>query len=253
MNRKEFHNLVKNPGQIDRAAVSDLREVLQLFPWFQTAHLLLLKGLSNIDDVRFDHQLKESAPHIADRAALYFLINSDITCRERDNGPAESPREPAATAEPGRPEQPVFSRSDMADEISRAGDFGSLLDIEGPATSARQDQPTEMPQDSLMPETELLELEVTSSPADLIDRFIELNPRIAPPRERDSDAAEDLSEPHTADKGTFLSETLARIYTGQGYYARAIQIYEKLCLKYPEKSSYFAAQIERINDLIKNG
>jgi hypothetical protein len=61
----------------------------------------------------------------------------------------------------------------------------------------------------------------------------------------------DLSETGAEEKGSFITETLAKIYINQGYYSRAINIYEKLSLQYPEKSAYFAGRIEKINDLIK--
>ncbi len=43
-----------------------------------------------------------------------------------------------------------------------------------------------------------------------------------------------------------VSETLANILTLQEKYDKALQMYEKLSLKYPEKSRYFADQIEKI-------
>ncbi|MBP5259544.1 MAG: hypothetical protein J6Z12_02775 [Paludibacteraceae bacterium] len=49
-----------------------------------------------------------------------------------------------------------------------------------------------------------------------------------------------------------LTETLANIYIRQKRYEKAIGIFEKLNLKYPEKSTYFASRIKEIEELIKN-
>jgi len=87
--------------------------------------------------------------------------------------------------------------------------------------------------------------------ADLIDKFISTSPRIEPKRERTDQPVEDLAQQYIEEKGAFVTETLARIYVNQGYYSKAIDIYEKLSLKFPEKSGYFAAQIEKIKAIIK--
>ena len=47
---------------------------------------------------------------------------------------------------------------------------------------------------------------------------------------------------------TLVSETLAGIYVEQELYPRAIEIYKKLILLYPEKSAYFASLIEKVKD-----
>ena len=53
---------------------------------------------------------------------------------------------------------------------------------------------------------------------------------------------------HTGDLG-FYTETLAQIYAEQGYFDQAKHIYSKLILAYPEKSAYFAALIQKMNEL----
>jgi hypothetical protein len=84
----------------------------------------------------------------------------------------------------------------------------------------------------------------------LIDAFIESNPRIVPkqapgetPIEQEDISLESLKEPEDA-----VSESLANIYIIQKHYDKAIRIYEKLCLKYPEKRVYFAGQIEKLRN-----
>jgi len=48
------------------------------------------------------------------------------------------------------------------------------------------------------------------------------------------------------DQGKFVTETLAEIYLNQGLWDKAINAYEILSLKYPEKSGFFADRIKEI-------
>ena len=49
-----------------------------------------------------------------------------------------------------------------------------------------------------------------------------------------------------------MTETLAKIYVKQGKYEDALKAYKILCLKYPEKISLFANQIDFIKNKLKN-
>jgi hypothetical protein len=82
----------------------------------------------------------------------------------------------------------------------------------------------------------------------LIDKFIEQNPKIIPSPIKG--AIEDMSSESIKEHESFFTDTLAKIYIKQGNYAKAIFAYEKLSLKYPEKSTYFAGQISEIKKLI---
>jgi hypothetical protein len=85
----------------------------------------------------------------------------------------------------------------------------------------------------------------------LIDKFLASNPRIVPDREYLPDSSAAMKSLLSDDEDLF-SETLAKIYIRQEHFDKAILTYEKLSLKYPEKSIYFAGQIEKIKELVKN-
>jgi hypothetical protein len=91
-----------------------------------------------------------------------------------------------------------------------------------------------------------------SNKNDLIDTFIKNQPAISRQKVNFYDAKE-VAANSIVDQENIVSETLANIYLDQCHYEKAINIYEKLNLKYPEKSSYFAALIEkaRLEDINK--
>ncbi len=80
-------------------------------------------------------------------------------------------------------------------------------------------------------------------PKELVDKFIAAEPRIVPQKAEFFSPA-NASKKSMTDDGEIVSETLAKVYAAQGNIPKAIRIYEKLSLLNPEKSSYFAAQIE---------
>ncbi len=85
----------------------------------------------------------------------------------------------------------------------------------------------------------------------LIDKFLSSNPRIVPQKNYKSNSLQSDSSV-LLENSELFSETLAKIYIKQEHYDKAILTYEKLCLKYPEKNIYFATQIKKIKELIKN-
>lgn len=79
---------------------------------------------------------------------------------------------------------------------------------------------------------------------ELIDKFLEERPKITPRKE-------DFSLLNIADnfedtENQFVTETLAKVYLAQGHLNKAIEAYEILGLKYPEKNTFFA---DRIRDI----
>lgn len=85
---------------------------------------------------------------------------------------------------------------------------------------------------------------------DLIDKFIESNPKIVPVK--NASVTPINIEKSTQDNSYLMTETLAKVYLEQKKYQKAIQAYEILILKYPEKSSFFADRISDIRLLQQN-
>jgi hypothetical protein len=303
MNRNDFLRMIRNSGPSDRIAIGEVNELINIFPYFQSAYMLLLKGLQNTSDVRFENQLRISAIHIADREVLYYLLKQPVAVIDSHSESAkdmiiasEHVAESQQTViESGRNSQdlineieklsagdikskPVTDHSVIISEKSGNSDSDATIFLIDKDSGTVEEKITYMDPGFSFPETpDLLELEseeTGSSEAalemnmeyheqkpsfqsekqlksELIDKFILANPRIEPSRDKSENPVEDISKQFVEEKDRFVTETLARIYISQGYFSKAIDIYEKLSLKFPEKSSYFATQIEKVKDLIK--
>jgi hypothetical protein len=309
MNRTDFLNMITGTYPVNRQMLSEVYDLIEIFPYFQSAHMLLLKGLQNCGDVKFENQLRNSAIHIADREVLYYLFNTKISpvveqpekktdisaTEDLDYETQQVVIESATNSErlisefeEGSGDAKTDAHQDsllnthvhsilISTEADNNETAGMMLmnDVEPPQND---DKIVFMDPGILIPETgDLLELDIDEtgqdfaediieSPAqfkneeinskkqlqaELIDKFIVTNPRIEPNKDKSDSPAEDISQPFVEERGGFFTETLARIYVNQGYYSKAIDIYEKLSLKFPEKSSYFASQIEKVKEYIK--
>jgi hypothetical protein len=86
----------------------------------------------------------------------------------------------------------------------------------------------------------------------IIENFLKKQPGTRILSSSGKDTPVDISERSVTEHDDFLTETLAEIYISQNNFKKAIESFEKLSLKYPEKSIYFAARIEEIKKLLNN-
>ncbi len=84
---------------------------------------------------------------------------------------------------------------------------------------------------------------------ELIDRFLEENPKIIPQEKEHPQV--DVKTSAKIDSEELMTETLAKVYLEQKKYKKALQAYKILSLKYPEKSSFFASRIKAVKKLQK--
>ncbi|MBO73296.1 MAG: hypothetical protein CMD35_06750 [Flavobacteriales bacterium] len=79
MNKEVFNHLLKNPAHVDPKHKSDLKKLVDNFPYSANIRLLYLSSLLNDADVLFEQELKKTAAYISDRSVLKKIISKPLS------------------------------------------------------------------------------------------------------------------------------------------------------------------------------
>ena len=195
-------NIISNTLSIDKKEIKELNEIIQKYPYFQTTHLLLCKGLHNTESIRYKTQLRKAGSYSANRKILYKLINSG---KSKTNKSQE--------------------------KIILGNEYHSFLDwlyiIKAEKINRFDNKKSDI----------------------IIGRFIENQPKISQINKHQFFKPSDIAKKSILENHDLVTETLAKVYVKQNHFEKAILAYQKLSLKYPQKSSYFADQIKIITKL----
>lgn len=251
----DIANLIKHPEQLDGETLYDLRSLLALYPYYQTARLLLLQNLYLLHDPTFNDELKRAAIYITDRKVIFNLVEAaHYRFKLGDSNRSVAPASDRTPEKVGRKQDRTISLIDH---------FLNTI----PEEKEKEPQPKRRPTPadaavdyvSYLLEIEGEEAQQEDTPQlkgqDLIDNFInneskkiklKEEPEYMPALEERNDEVE-----KEANEGYF-TETLAKIYIKQGRYDKALEIIQRINLNFPKKSAYFADQIRFLEKLILN-
>lgn len=251
--------------------LSLLKELIHTYPWFSSAGILLLLNLKERKDPQYDNMLKRILPNIPDPGFFHRQLGPSAvnlghpsasvqgnTSQDEQVLVFENNREPGISDTPDSSGKLAVS-SVLEDDTLLEFSYKKNEVVDESGKGHSEEIPSEnmvISDDSVLPERnfdswiERLggsgESNLRTNDKDkIIEGFIKSSPGVIR-ADKETKLNGDVSAGSNEESESFFTDTLARIYISQGLYNKAIYTYEKLCLKNPEKSIYFASQIEEI-------
>jgi hypothetical protein len=258
------------------ADLAEVNKICRTFPEFSTAQLLRVRIMGVLGREK-QQQLKIAAVYSMNRQKLYQLVNEVKPLPEPEE--EEEEKEAIQFSEEPHEEADVIIRhhapyageepdSELLELDEERGEELLSLDDDSEEEESGSGVEEEISPASLLYDLEKDESDMEEPKVDeeeipvidqvddleedpnhhLIRRFLKEDP--GPIRADGGTSLKgDVSQDSIREHDGFITDTLAQIYVKQGLYAKAIYAYERLSLKYPEKSAYFAAQIEKIRNI----
>jgi hypothetical protein len=227
LKKTEVLHLLQQPEQITFKEYEKLEDIAGDYPFFTVLHALLAKASKNLNTPDQEHKLQTAALQSLNRPHLKKLMDFEpVQVLEEEN--ISGSEEKGLTETPSEQSE----KDNTLAETSEDDDNNLLL------TAVLEADNDEEP-----PLTEKQKAQ-----KQIIDSFINSKVGII---KADPDTSEhskiDLAKESGQLSGKVISENFAKVLAQQGKINKAIEMYEKLSLKYPEKSSYFASLIKKLN------
>ena len=241
MQAQKFLELINHPEQLDKSTLEPLRELARKYPYSQPLRFLLAKNLQLVRHPDFEQQVNQAAAAAFDRRHFQAFLS--------DREKAPEPPAPQKASRPAHQERPAsFSERIMGWFIKKGKNRNEEIEEKTVTPIEISEGISPVQEKSAPSDTQNTEAQPQRKYDELIDRFLKEEPRIKPRQAFSSN--ENLAEKNLVEPEDIGTETLAAIYAKQGLLEKALDIYQKLSLKFPEKSSYFAEKINSIKNEI---
>lgn len=287
MKLEQYFQLMADPRLLNEESLKSLAELIRSYPYVENFRILYALNLLLLDDFKYQENLHKAAIYSSDRKKLKYWINYLIqeSGKDQEEGPTAKiyPSDETIIVKEEHSEQKELEETDVVKDSKEAlktdaevsnieednypKNVISLSEASDPAEIERQSHTRRTKSELLkLVRKRLAEIESENDKnedpleknksdeetknfkANLIDRFIESQPSISRPDKTDFfDPQKEAIDSTLDDDDFFVTETLAHIHVQQGNFQKAIEIYRKLILKIPEKSTYFAAQIQELS------
>jgi len=264
MKTSDFTYLLHHPSALNKEQVSQVSAIIEEFPYFQSARALYLKGLKDLGSFKYNQELKTTAAYTTDRSVLFDFITSEVFLQNDISTHIKQNFDQIKTIKVEEFQDISTPTSSVIDVSESKLELGKPLQFDKNETKLELGKPLQfdknetfsfsewlsITQKKPIDRSELSEPEEESSrdkKFELIDAFISNKPKLKP-LDKNSKLI-NIAEDSVFETEDLMTETLARIYVEQKNYDKAIQSYRILSLKYPEKSSLFADQIQAIKVL----
>ena len=231
MQKERIISLINNPHLINKEDNKFLEDISEKYPYFSISHILLSKGLLNTESVRYNRKLKQAALYSLDRKQLFKLI----TQHKKDSTEIIKKK---------------VIKDIKSEDLATSKDTKTELKIGEPLEFEETEEHSFSEWLALTKVKKIQRIDTKKEKSELIDSFIEKQPTIKAEKNKFFSPTE-KAKTSLIENNELVTETLARVYLEQEHFNKAIQAYKKLSLKYPKKSSFFADQINLINDLKK--
>ena len=206
----KISSMIENPYTMHKDESIYISNILEKYPYFQTAQILYSKALQNTKSIRFKSQLKKAAIYSGDRNLLFDIISQQEDSNISKNTDIRN-----------------LKKEDKKAELHSFLDWISIVQTKKIVRSKKQ------------------------NPDEIINLFLENKPKIKNNTKQRFFNASENARKSIKENNDIITETLAKVYAKQEHFEKAILAYQKLSLKYPQKSSYFADQIKVIKKLKK--